>query len=331
MSIKDIAEQIKGDTFLLNKDLAILTEDFEDQWFWKDVFEKAKPNLKVDFPKQAIIGAAGSGTLAKYLPYVDHRLVVCKDSDNQFIYADEQPLQAPFIYETYVYSIENYCFFPSNSLNRLIHDMTLVEYDITEFISSYAKHISPILYLSFYGKINYIETINNLLTESVLSGLLILDLSLIDNINDLSPLLKELDVRINEHLAKVEKEIGTDWYKSIIDTEIPKLKQKLLTDFGITESDSLSFFKGHLVDENLLTPIIIEIITQLKIQKEAELLIEFSSKSKEVQIERINAYKNRINKDLSTKSRENYRYHLNNNTKFFPKIIEAIQRDFPTS
>jgi Protein of unknown function (DUF4435) len=329
MTPKDFADRIKGDLFFRNKDVAVLTEDFEDQWFWGDVFRKTCPALKLDFPNSSQRGEAGRSVILKYKPFIDNKLVLCHDSDNENLWSTRPSESTPFTYQTYVYSIENYCFQPI-AVQGVFRDITLIDdFDFETFLKKYSEAISDLFHLWFYARKEKLEDIINHLKEENLRNLLSLKTEDFDDFEDVEYLIREMTLRIPEQLVRIKDEIGGEWYDAIFQNELPELKKVLKHDFDIEEEDILFFIKGHLIFDGVILPFLEKVVQFLKEKKLATLKQELVNVPDKVREERLNHYRNISGKDLKTKLLENYRYCLTNDCKFFREIIADIKRDFP--
>lgn len=327
MTILQRANRIKADLLMVDENIAVLTEDFEDNFFWKDVFETATPDLKPKFPNASPKGTAGKSIIMKYREFVDKRLVLAFDSDNEYIFENKSNPSKPFLYQTYCYSIENFSFH-SEGINSLIWDITQVKYDFKSFQNIYSQSIAQLFYWWIYAKRTWNEEILQHCSEENFKRLLQLDIQGFNELGDTKYLIKKLKIKIIEFFALIEKEMETDWFSSIKKDEIPVLARELEQHFQIKTNNVYLFFKGHIIYDDVFKPFLKKVILLLKEQKIEEIKENFAAAKKNVLADRIKHYEKISSKDFNTKLSENYRYCLKGNCLFFNKIVEDIQRDF---
>lgn len=329
ISVEDTVKRIKADLYAKNIDISVLTEDMDDILFWKDILEIALPNKKLEFPGEYRIQAAGKSTLQTYHSFVDEKLIICQDSDSEFLWKENRtPNQIPFIYETYVYSIENYCLYPA-PLSKLVYDITFAEYNFESFFEAYCTCVNDLFYLWVYAKMHQIEAINIFLNKEQLKQLLSLDLDRFDSLSDESALFKELAHRIEEYFEIMKQEIGEEWFEAIMKDDLPELKESLEQKWQIQQKNIAQFFRGHTMFDDVFLPFLTRLIEFLKQTKIDELTKNYSLKAGQERKEKISQYRNRTDKDLPTKLLENYRPLLNHPDTYFQTIFSAINRDFP--
>lgn len=353
MTIEDELFQFKAEIAEFG-DIAVLTENFDDNIFWSRILRKILGNKELYFynnPK----GITGKDILKKYEPIVGSNCIICYDSDNKFLWLDKKPLVIPFIYETFVYSFENYSF-DGKALNDLIFSMTNENFDIQlSFLDIYTKHISPLfywwIYFNKYGKDKGIQN-NQILSkltrvieknesskkrakkrknttlsiEESLKKYLELDVTLLNDIADLDGVLSQLYDNVETHQEKIFNEVDKiSWIeREEIETGIDQIKTDLENRYQITENDLIYFLRGHTI-EDTFKPILKKLIELLQQKHINHLEKSIKKRTKE----RVNKYeKDFFGKDFNTKIDENYIYQLANPNEFFTKVVEAIKRDF---
>ena len=331
MRIEDKALQIKSDLLLLNKDIAVLTEDFDDNIFWKRTLEQVLTSQKLFFPLDQE-GQTGRGILKKYEPFADNKLIICHDSDNEFLWSDKEPLTVPFIYETYVYSIENYNF-DATALNDLIYSMTNIEFDISSsFLDTYNQYITPLFYWWIFFKkhgkdygFNKVEQVRDLTKVDGIKASIQIEISKLKALDDLDTVLTELYDSIEKYMNLIHIEISEE-QQTYFEKDTEAIKNELNNKYKIEQKDIVYFLQGHSVEE-VFKPFLRQLISILQDDYIQEIKNKIPNPKKAER--RIQKYKNDFeSKNLDTKIRENYTYQFNYSNKYFQKILEAIKRDF---
>ncbi len=328
MKIKDKILTMQGNH--RGKDILVLTEDFADNIFWKRTLGKVITDKTLAFPND-IQGHTGEGYLNAYKPYVNEKFIICHDSDNAFLWTKKEPNAVPFIYETFVYSIENYSF-DSNALNDLIYSMTNEDYDINKrFLETYTQYVADLFYwwcfFKKYGN-EYGLSSNTVLTQLAntnadFKSYLSFNVENIETIDGFDEVLHSVYQNVEKYFELIEAEIGKEWYEAIVENEIRELKRQFEEEYLIEKSDIIYFLQGHSL-EDIFTPFFKKLVSILKNNYIEELKRTVKNDSEG----RIRTYQNTFNKDLETILNENYKYQLANPNKFFQKIIEAVERDF---
>ncbi len=132
----------------------VYVEGYEDVAFWRSIFDHfTSPNVRFeisvptrrDLPK-------GKKILLNMLPESSPSLLLCVDSDFDYIFGDTTPQSrdvnlSPYMFHTYTYATENYlCYAPS--LHNVCVKATKVDYKIFDF-ESFMVRYSQIIYPLF--------------------------------------------------------------------------------------------------------------------------------------------------------------------------------------
>ncbi|MBD2148227.1 DUF4435 domain-containing protein [Sphaerospermopsis sp. FACHB-1194] len=104
-----LAKRMVEDAWMRGCDISVLVEDIYDQRLWECIIENVKPELrdKIDFPNPVPKGTRGKDVLKKFKDFVSEKLIICVDSDCEYLYDDQVWYIAKYIYHTVVYSKEN--------------------------------------------------------------------------------------------------------------------------------------------------------------------------------------------------------------------------------
>lgn len=155
-TVEDDIRRMQDEVFQLRLEHVILVEGKSDVRFWEHILEQViahrfKIYSYVNFPTQ---NTSGKRTLTRYyLPFASRGMVFCLDSDYDYL-LDNQNLKRPFVFQTYVYSVENYfCYAPS--LARILTIGTRVaqaEFNFEQFFSRYAVSVYDWLVCQLFDK-----------------------------------------------------------------------------------------------------------------------------------------------------------------------------------
>lgn len=308
---KEISERIVADAFHSKGcNLSVLCEDIYDNDFWRCIIEDAKPSLKdkLDFPNPNPKGTRGKDVLKKFKNYVNKKMIICVDSDCEYLYDNNVWYIDTYIYHTIVHSREN---FQCNhlSLNEICKQIADKSYNFRTLF----EHISEIISILFYIWIHLKETgdysrfdgiINNEQFRKILNFQDIQYNSLEDEIN----LYQTIKDRVDCVLKNLEASMSEGWYKSVIEYEVPQLRTKLIEQYEIHPEETLSFFYGHGVLENLVEPLTIKITDLLKKSRIEEVRQELSQASENDIRNTISRIENASRQDVKTKIGDSFKY-----------------------
>lgn len=128
-------------------------EGYEDVAFWRgilDDFESDRLTFEVSVPVRDDL-AKGKKVLLNMLPRSSEELIMCADSDFDYIFGQSTPQSrvvndSRFLFHTYTYATENYlCYAPSlhNVCAKATKNDTRI-FDFEEFMTEYSKIIYPL-------------------------------------------------------------------------------------------------------------------------------------------------------------------------------------------
>jgi len=324
---KEISERIEADAFHGGYLLSVLCEDIYDEDFWRCIIEDAMPSLKdkLDFPNPNQKGTRGKDVLKNLKNYVNKKMIICVDSDCEYLYDNKVwYIDTTYIYHTIVHSREN---FQCNhlSLNEICKDIAHKSYDFITLFEEISKSISIIFYIWVHLKetgqySRFKQIINNEQFRKILEFQGIQYNSLEDKIN----LYQTIKDRVNDVLKNLEESMDDEeWYKSVIEYEVPELKKKLIEQYEIHPEETLSFFYGHSVLENLVEPLTIKITELLKKSRIEEVRQELSQASEKDRNNTIRRLENASRQDVKTKIGDSFKYII---YAIKNKFIEKIQQ-----
>ncbi|RKZ93251.1 MAG: hypothetical protein DRR19_01720 [Candidatus Parabeggiatoa sp. nov. 1] len=318
----------------LDIDIACYVEGMEDVHFWKDVFDSFAPELKIIFYPYSRENRLKSG---KKTILTEHNiknagasLILCVDSDLEYLLKNEPLFSHPYIFHTHTYSIENYKIFPE-ALARIVEKSSEPNADkplfsFVNFIKYYSKAAYPLLrYILYFEKIKLEQMASKqhdivsepLLSENELKSVFCIkptEISLADNANDVIEGLKD---RISHLIEKIKKK-HTDIDLSQIDSA--------LSELNIKEEQTYWYLNGHIMYDCVAKIMMGKVIGDyrkekrewFKLQEQTEIL---KTKQRE--------YNNRIkNIDWKTLMSDGYMYCFISLNRCPP--IQKIKQDVET-
>ena len=109
MSLSEDVQRMKTEVILLRLDKVVLVEGATDKLFWAELLDTAIREKYEIFPSvnHPTYDTTGKSALLKhYVQFANVDFTLCLDSDYDYLL--EKPiLTLPFVFQTYVYSIEN--------------------------------------------------------------------------------------------------------------------------------------------------------------------------------------------------------------------------------
>jgi len=328
---KEVAERMEEDALHKGCCLSVLVEDIYDERFWQCIIEHVKPELKdkIDFPNPIPKGTRGNSILKNFKTFVKKNFIICIDSDCEYLYDDNVWYLFEYIYNTIVYSKEN---FQCNylSLNEICRDLTLKSYDFKSLFENISLKVSPLFYVWLYFKENKCNQFDDLIKNETFEKIFSFEGTQFDNIGDENILYQKIEDRVNETLQTLKNVMDNEsWYDSIFTDDIPEIKKRLTEKYLIHEKDILSFCYGHAVLEQFVQPFMIKLIEILKALKKQEIEQALSEASNNVIDNTIRRIENIAQQDIKTKLNDSYKYLIYGtvDNKEMQKIKEKIAKE----
>lgn len=324
-----IAERMEADAFMKGLDLSVLVEDIYDQRFWECIIENVKPALKdkIDFPNPTPEGTRGKSILKKFKNCVSKKIIICVDSDCEYLYDHNVWYIAEYIYHTVVYSKENFqCH--HLSLNEIPKNLTTKRYDFKNLFENISRRVSPIFYFWFYFKeINY-RDFDTLINNETFKKILSFEGTQFKNLGDENILYQSIEDRVNYILQDIKNLMDEGWYDATVENNIPEIRQKLTEEYSIHEEEILAFCSGHGVLEEFVQPFMEKIIEILKNRTIEEVRQTLSAAPEKVINETISRIENIARKNIETKLSDSFKYVIYHNVdQNMEKIKEKLAKE----
>ena len=131
----------------------VYVEGYEDVAFWRaifDHFDNEYLRFEISVPTREDL-PKGKKVLMSMIPRSNDHLLLCVDSDFDYLFGDETPqakeiCDAEFMFHTYTYATENYlCYAPS--LHNVCVKATKNDskiFDFVEFMAEYSRRVYPL-------------------------------------------------------------------------------------------------------------------------------------------------------------------------------------------
>ena len=243
--------------------IQVFTESFEDITFWRailDDFETSQFQFEITPPSMDTNIRGKHEALNRELDIlstgVGTYMIICIDSDYDYLLQHSNPVsstinKSPYVFQTYVYSIENYMCF-ANSLHTvctLVSANDTHDTDFENILAEYSNIIYKLLLLSVWlakqGD-SKIFTLSDLSSCIAFNGKLILQ--------NKNKWLGELHDKVDRKYQEVHETIQKTYFATspqAWQSEIKRFEQELNT-LKFTSSNAYLFLKGHILKDTFL-------------------------------------------------------------------------------
>lgn len=229
----------------------VFVEGYEDVAFWRGIFDHfPNPYLRFeisvptrhDLPK-------GKKVLLSMADKACDELLLCMDSDFDYIFEDENEqsrmiVESPYMFHTYTYATENYlCYAPSlhNICVKAVKNDTHI-FDFEKFMREYSRAIYPLFLWYAYSASRRTENIFTLtdFKASVRIGYL----DIVDNgANTIEWLSRNVEQRLRS-LERAHPDMAS---------ELPQFEERIRKK-GVVPENTYLFMHGHtLMDSVVMT------------------------------------------------------------------------------
>lgn len=251
----------QADCFSLGIDAQIFVEGDADTVFWSAVFRHFAPSLKIRlYPSGGNSSLRGCVELEKILDRdgVNQYRILCFDSDYLRYWTGNVRYDLPFILQTYTYAFDNYNTLPQR-LNEIIEsvtretDSTKINFDFQQFLLDYSKTVYP-LFVYFVAK----RKIDKHCAKPEFSNQTIFQ----QPFSNYNKIIKDIGVL-------VLNQINAD-YTTISTTEYDATAAELKDIYGINETNTWLFIRGHDMQDKVVFALLDDITKHISNQKISE-------------------------------------------------------------
>lgn len=239
----------------------VFVEGYEDVAFWRGIFdhfdnpylrfEISVPNRE-DLPK-------GKKVLMSMLDRSSERMLLCVDSDFDYLFGDETPqskliCDAEYMFHTYTYATENYlCYAPS--LHNVCVKATKNDshiFDFESFMAEYSRTIYPIF--AWYAYSARLST-ENVFTLNDFKNCV--RLGYLDIANNGYDTLSWLARNVGRRLQRLEEE-HPDMVQGVEDFK------RHLSLKGVTPDSTYLYMHGHTLMDNVVMILLTTVCDRLR-------------------------------------------------------------------
>ncbi|MFR9648901.1 MAG: DUF4435 domain-containing protein [Rikenellaceae bacterium] len=228
----------------------VFVEGYEDVAFWRSIFDhftSPKARFEISVPTRRDL-PKGKKVLLNMISNSSPTLLLCVDSDFDYIFGDTTPQScevnfSPYMFHTYTYATENYlCYAPS--LHNVCVKATKVDYkifDFESFMARYSQIIYPLFlwytYSAKYSQDEHLVTLQEFKNHVKLNYL-------------------EIEGNGESTLQWVERNVNRA--VSRLESDYPEHTEKIephaqeLMMIGITPCQTYMFMHGHTLMDNVV-------------------------------------------------------------------------------
>lgn len=229
---REIARRIRGDLRLLRLDCAVRVEGKKDadEMFWSHILKRVLPDLTFKVFRYANYPtgeATGKSNVLAFKAFAGRDFILCVDSDYDYLLGKED-LAHPFVFQTYLYSIESYqCYAPSLlPIFKQFLDLN-ADYDFVDLMERYSSIIYKLLVYSLFS----------MKTDGEFNADKCGSMIGFNRIKDLELALIELTQNVESQCLNWSTQYDSVPEFVAFNTRISKL--------GLTEENAYLFIKGH--------------------------------------------------------------------------------------
>ncbi len=265
----------------------VYVEGYEDVAFWRGIFDHFQnPYLRfeISVPNRADL-PKGKKVLMGMIPRSSEELILCVDSDFDFLFADrtEQSREvnaARYMFHTYAYATENYlCYAPSlhNVCVKATKNDTRI-FDFERFMADYSRTIYRLfLWYAYSAKLSdeHVFTLVDF-KSAVRIGYL-----------DLENNGEKTLAWLQKNVAKREEMLRRQATRKMID---PMLEfEQQLKSRGLTPENAYLFMHGHTLMDNVVM-VLLETVCEKLRQMTADHCLEKGGRGAEKRNEQLHQY-----------------------------------------
>lgn len=244
-------------------------ESYEDVFFWRMVlgrFEDDTRYFEIMLPtRQSHLDRGKKAAIASMLHGVGRDMIACVDADYDYLMQgasanSRQLLESPYIFHTYVYSIESYqCYAPG------LHDICVMAtlndhhiFDFERYLSEYSRAIYPLFVWNIwcYRTPNYVHfTLSDFLR--------IVDPGIV-RLRDVRNALQVVRMKVERKTRQLALE-----YPEFED-EREDLEREL-AQLGVTPDTTYLYIQGHHLFNKVVAPVMQKVCDTLVQERERQI------------------------------------------------------------
>lgn len=239
----------------------VYVEGYEDVAFWRGIFDHFRtPYLRfeISVPNRADL-PKGKKVLLGMVPHSSERLLLCMDSDFDYLFGDRTPQsetvnRSKYVFHTFAYATENYlCYAPAlhNICVKATKNDTRI-FDFVRFMREYSRTIYPLFV--WYAFSARLDTVNVFPLCDFKSSVRINFLDIRDN-------GAETLAWLARNVAKREQMLRARNPQMI---EPMKEFEQQLCERGVTRETTYLFMHGHTLMDNVVMVLLNAVCEKLR-------------------------------------------------------------------
>ena len=303
----EYVKRIRADLRLLRLDCAVRVEGTKktDELFWSQTLSQIFPKKAFKIYRYSNLpteNSFGKQNVLQFKDFAASDYILCVDSDYDYL-LENTDLKHPFIFQTYVYAVENFECYAPNLINILRGgcDIEGDVFDFEDFMNNFSSAIHRLLVYSLFS----------MKTDGAFTAIECGEQISFEKIENLETDLASLIQSIENQCIDFEKR-----YCEI--TEFPIFKERLV-ELGLTETNAYLFVRGH----NLLENVVLKLLKHIA---EPIIKLEFERRIKETGHQSASAYQTYLKKHKFENLLSNHFSFMEN--AFFQKIESDIRTSF---
>jgi hypothetical protein len=285
MQNEDLAYFYKNSLKSLKKDVAVYVEGIDDVDFWRDIFLKFAPDLKLEF--YYFIdekGTSGIDKVLEFKEFTDNSFVIAIDSEYKWLFQDKIFDNQHFIFQTYTHSIENHkC--QAEILNRILIKVNQTQnFDFEVFMKKLSEILFPILLHLIVCKQKDDKKALDFVFNQIKAILPIESKLSIDSQG--SSILENYRFKVQTFFQNFKTLFG--------EIDLISAQQYLQDEFQITPQDTVWFLKGHLI-YSIAIVLLDKLTLSAHNQQKAEFYAKFDVKTAKFKTQEFKNYQQKQN------------------------------------
>ncbi len=243
----------------------VFVEGYNDVAFWRgvlDPYENEKLRFEISVPVREDL-AKGKKVVMSFLPQAGKNLILCVDSDFDYLFGDYNDQsravnREPYLFQTYAYATENFSCYPP-SLHHLCVRATKNDrriFDFEEFLAAYSRVIYPLFiwYVLSARKSSQRTFPLNDFRNTV-------RINYLDIRENGRYTLEWLGRQVEKRIRILEQRLrGGAWTQEMEDL------QRQVKKRGVTEENVYYFMQGHTLKDFVVLPMLQTVCDKLREQ-----------------------------------------------------------------
>ncbi len=293
-------------------------ESYDDVFFWRSVlgrFEDSTRYFEIMLPtRERHLDRGKKAAIANMLHGVGRDLIACVDADYDYLLQGASPnsqqlLSSPYIFHTYVYSIENYqCYAPG------LHDtcvmVTLNDhkmFDFERYLADYSRAIYPLFVWNIwcYTTPNYIHFTMTDFMRVIEPGHV--------KLREVRNVLRCIKVKVDHKVNQLYKEFPQ------FEDDREHLEERL-AQLGVTPDNAYLYIQGHHIFNKVVVPVVQKVCDALIQEREREIKSQALHKAQENT--ELSCYDNSVEQVIPMLKKNTY-YQ---NSDAFRRILRDVER-----